>query len=107
MGFEPRKNLGFVAVEAETISAARHILEAGRYCHADVGSDPPEGEGSIASSLKMSPFVSNALLILDDALPTIASAFRDDEDRSLLLSLKPFPFISCEAFDEQLRAAVF
>jgi DNA-binding NtrC family response regulator len=100
---EAAEYFGFVALEAETISAAREILERERIAILMLDLTRPEGEGrSLVAQMKS--LCPHALLIGMSASATIASAVETMRAGACDYLSKPFPLhILTQAFE---RAAM-
>jgi FixJ family two-component response regulator len=100
---EVAEHFGFVALEAETISAAREILEREEIAILMLDLTRPEGEGqSLVAEMKS--LCPHALLIGMSASATIASAVETMQAGACDYLSKPFPLhILTQAFE---RAAM-
>ncbi len=104
---EAAESFGFVAVEAETISAARQILEREDIAILMLDLTQPEGEGqSLVAEMKS--LCPNALLIGMSASATIASAVETMRTGACDYLSKPFPLhILAKAFERAATRLCF
>jgi two-component system response regulator HydG len=104
---EAAESFGFVAVETETISAARQILEREDIAILMLDLTQPEGEGqSLVAEMKS--LCPNALLIGMSASATIASAVDTMRTGACDYLSKPFPLhVLVKAFERAAKRLCF